>query len=152
MFARMQTIAAGLAMALAAATFQGPSALAQTDEQWDRCEGYANVSQQAEINACTQILNSPHLSKQERAWAYYNRAASYNETRQYALALRDLDESIRLDPRNAYAYWERHIAKERLGDNTGAQADYIKAKQLKPGIEEEESGSAGQPRKRLEKQ
>ncbi len=150
MLTTMRAMASGLAMALAALAFQGHAAQAQTDQQWDWCEGGEGApSEQAEINACTQILNSGHLSREDRAYALYNRGYSYGEIGQYRRAIQDLDESIRLSPEHAETWYTRHLCKERLGDNAGAQADYLRAKQLDPKIDEEESGAAAsQPKKR----
>ncbi len=161
MSTKLRTIAAGLAMALAVATFQGQAVQAQTDidDLITDCFTYGVVGgspQEAKqaINACTKALNSGQLDRRDRSWAYLGRGWAYNETGQYRLALRDLDECIRLQYSSdlATAYWERHIAKQGLGDKAGAEADYRRAKQLNPRIEEEmTSGSPGQPRTRPSK-
>ncbi len=137
MFMRIRSITAGLALALAATAFHGHGAQAQTDQQWEWCEGSPDASEQQQVNACTQILNSGHLAVPERAWALYNRAHSYIDLRQYRQAIRDLDEAIRYDSEHAEYWWERHIAKESLGDESGAQFDFNRAKQLNPNIDRE---------------
>ena len=48
--------------------------------------------------------------------------------------MKDHDQAIKLDPKNALAFNNRGIAKLKKGDKEGGEADMAKAKQLQPGI------------------
>jgi hypothetical protein len=45
--------------------------------------------------------------------------------------------AIRYDPKDADAYWSRHLCKQELGDTAGAAADKQAAKRIDPRIEEQ---------------
>lgn len=51
-------------------------------------------------------------------------------------AIEDYDESIRLNPKKALLYQDRGIAKRHLGQMEDAEADFAKAKELDPDIED----------------
>ncbi len=48
----------------------------------------------------------------------------------YKLAIADYDETIKLAPNHALAYHNRGICYQELGDDSKAQADFAKAKEL----------------------
>jgi tetratricopeptide (TPR) repeat protein len=52
--------------------------------------------------------------------------------RDYAVAVKTCDELIALNPANPALFTTRGVAKSRLGDRSGAMADFQKALQLKP--------------------
>jgi tetratricopeptide (TPR) repeat protein len=47
-------------------------------------------------------------------------------------AIADYDQTLRLDPNNALAYYNRGIARRGLGDKKGAIADYDQTLRLDP--------------------
>ncbi len=136
MFATTRAIAVGFAMGWAALTFSSSPLQGQTDQQYDWCQGEGGMPEDVQISACTVIIASGQLSGKDLAWAYYNRGVSYGQTGQCRLAIGDFDQSIRLNPTDADAYWLRHICKEDLGDRIGADADAREAKRLNPNVDQ----------------
>jgi tetratricopeptide (TPR) repeat protein len=67
-----------------------------------------------------------------RGLLYGKRAVERVNKMQYAEALADYDETIRLHPRFAIAYVARGTVHDYTGDNERAIADYTKAIQLRP--------------------
>ena len=61
---------------------------------------------------------------------YFNRAYAYYELGQHQLAIKDLDEAIKLDRRYDYAYHLRGLAYQSLGMSEEAKQDFAKAKEL----------------------
>src|SRR5690606_13542841 len=64
--------------------------------------------------------------------AYLNRGLARFEMDDFASALRDYDQAIRLEPENALAFNNRGIVKHKLGDYEGAIMDYDMALRLNP--------------------
>ena len=50
-------------------------------------------------------------------------------------AIEDFDIAIKNDPKDAIAYFDRGLAKEALGQQDAAKADFDKAKELDPEVE-----------------
>lgn len=130
MFTAIRAAAVGFAVA-AGAFLNGP-VRAEIQQQWDWCQGEGGVAKDVQIRACTVLIYSGTLAEKDLAWAYYNRGVSYGESRDYARAIHDFDESIRLEPTDADTFWLRHAAKESLGDMVGAEVDSKVAKRLNP--------------------
>jgi tetratricopeptide (TPR) repeat protein len=77
---------------------------------------------------CSRIIDrGDRESRDERSAAYVNRAYAYNNQEQYDLAIRDLDESITLKPRNSHAFNNRAWAFKEKGDYERALRDYSEA-------------------------
>jgi tetratricopeptide (TPR) repeat protein len=49
-------------------------------------------------------------------------------------AIADFNAAIGLDPRLAFAYFSRGLARRAQGDAAGAAADIAKAKELNPNL------------------
>ena len=64
-------------------------------------------------------------------------------------AMKDHDQALKLDPKNALAFNNRGIAKLKKGDKEGGEADIAKAKQLQPGIGAPQSVDDSAPVKAL---
>jgi tetratricopeptide (TPR) repeat protein len=58
------------------------------------------------------------------------RGFSYNNLGQYERAIQDYDDTFRLDPQYAQAYYARGYAYQGLGKSTEAERDIAKAKEL----------------------
>jgi tetratricopeptide (TPR) repeat protein len=54
----------------------------------------------------------------------------------YDQALKDYDEAVKLNPKNARIYGNRGVAKLRQGKNEEAQKDFKKAIELEPSLKE----------------
>jgi len=65
---------------------------------------------------------------------FHNRGNAWRSKGDYARAIADYDEAIRLTPKEAYAYQNRGIAKQALGDLDGALADINEAIRLNPAL------------------
>ena len=91
-----------------------------------------------------------HLDKPELALADFNRAVELNSTQpicfrlrgefylgqqKFDLAAADFTRAVLLDSRDAKSVYLRSIARQHLGDTSGAAADLSLAKQLNPAIE-----------------
>lgn len=67
-----------------------------------------------------------------RADAWFNRASSKVELRDFAGTIADLTEYLRLKPGDADALLERGNARKLGGDGLGARADITEALRLAP--------------------
>ena len=66
----------------------------------------------------------------QEAKAYSNRGETYRKRGQYERAIQDFDETIRLDPQFALAYYLRGVANQALGNDSAADRDFKKASDL----------------------
>ena len=73
-----------------------------------------------------------NISALQAAPAVMNRGSAYSASGDLDRALRDYNEAIRLDPRNAGAYVNRALALARKGSVEAAMVDYAKAIALNP--------------------
>ncbi|MGY8664721.1 tetratricopeptide repeat protein [Bradyrhizobium sp. UFLA05-109] len=120
----------GAAVMLVVATLP---ALAATDTASDwKCTAITEVPIDERIVACTSVLESGKYGQQGAIRAHFNRAAAYNKKREFAHAIADYDELIRLYPRNMYAYYSRAYSYHQLGEFDRAIADYGEAIRLNP--------------------
>ena len=65
---------------------------------------------------------------------FHNRGNAWRSKGDYARALADYDEAIRLNPNEAYSYQNRGATKQALGDLDGALADINQAIRLNPAL------------------
>jgi tetratricopeptide (TPR) repeat protein len=114
---------------LAAVLFAG-AATAATKQEWDQCS--ALDSPDVAIPACTRIIEARGATVQDRAAAYGNRGMAYDTGNDQDRAMADLNESIRLDPKDANAYNGRGNAYRNRSDDDHALADYNEAIRLNP--------------------
>jgi tetratricopeptide (TPR) repeat protein len=66
--------------------------------------------------------------------AFYKRGQLYAVKRAYALAAKDFDEALRLDPKDAEAYNNRCWIRAAIGDLRSALSDCNEALRLKPDL------------------
>ncbi|MFY9600293.1 MAG: tetratricopeptide repeat protein [Pseudolabrys sp.] len=121
----------GGAVALAAMMV---SAVAQLSPHWQACTGNPGIDWDQQIKSCTALIQSGTELKENVAIAYYNRALAYENKDDYARAVADYDEALRLNPNDADALLYRGIDKQRLGDKAGGEADVAAAKRMNPNI------------------
>lgn len=89
-----------------------------------------------QIKSCSEIIQAAKDSQENLAIAFYNRALAYEskDNFDYEHAVADYTESIRLNPKDADAFFYRGLDRGRLGDKSGAEADLAEAKRLNPNI------------------
>lgn len=121
-----------LMIALAAAG----SALA-ADKAVDDCQqamsGGTDWTRQ--ISGCTTILERGQREPQRtRSSAHNNRGLGYQNLGEHDRAIRDFDESIRLDPKNFFAYFNRAASYSANGEYDRALRDFDEVIRLRPKL------------------
>jgi tetratricopeptide (TPR) repeat protein len=94
--------------------------------------GRPDHSMDAAISTCTRLLADKTLSREERVFVYFSRARAAMNKQDMAGALRDLDESIKLDPSQSVSFASRGIAHGTLGNLEPAISDFSRAIELDP--------------------
>ena len=102
----------------------------------DQCRNdHDSYSADVQIQACTEIFNSPARYTDDLHWLYADRAMAYASRRDYALALADYERALFESPNNAALIFGRGLVQEKMGDRTAALASYDLAIQLAPHID-----------------
>lgn len=103
-----------------------PDAAAQTARSTARdVAGCAqSKDNDAAVAGCTRIIEDSKVKPKGRAAAYYNRGNAHSAKGDFAAAIADYDEAIRLDPKNARAVANRGTAHSEKGDAEAAIADF----------------------------
>lgn len=130
---RVSVMVRGIGGAIAFAAM-AVSAIAQLSSHWQACTGNPGIDWDQQIKSCTALIQSGTELKENVAIAYYNRALAYENKDDYARAVADYDEALRLNPNDADALLYRGLDKQRLGDKAGGEADVAAAKRLNPNI------------------
>jgi tetratricopeptide (TPR) repeat protein len=94
----------------------------------------AGGTTEASVAACTQLLQAGDLSPRMQAITLYNRGTSYEGAGQYALAIADFSEAIRLKPDYANAFLNRGGSYVGEGRYDLAIADLNDAIRLDPDL------------------
>jgi len=84
------------------------------------------------VHDTTQGVPQATLPKLSSAKDYYARAYKADQAKDYANAIRDYSEAIRLDPKYVEAIGNRGAARFNTQDLTGAVSDYNAALKLMP--------------------
>lgn len=84
------------------------------------------------IPACTALIEAPDTPPDTRADAFFRRGVSYSELGQYRRAIRDYDETIRLQSDAAAALNNRAYSYLKLGQPSVGMPDVEQAMQLQP--------------------
>ncbi len=85
------------------------------------------------VSGCTAVIVSGQHSGTDLAWAYYNRGIAYYDLGEFARAIEDYDEALRLDPDDGDSYNNRGNAYYKLGEFARAIEDYDEALRLDAG-------------------
>jgi tetratricopeptide (TPR) repeat protein len=133
------------------------AAAAEGEQSWQTCIG-ATAKPDDRVSACSAVIDAKTETGRKLAVAHCNRGEGLTEKRQLDSALADLNEAVRIDPAypcayanrgrvyafkgdpdraiaDVYSWNNRGQAKMRLGDKSGAIADFKKALQLQPGLD-----------------
>jgi tetratricopeptide (TPR) repeat protein len=90
---------------------------------------------QAAIDACTRLIESGNLNADDLHEAYSKRGTAYTVAgSQYARAVQDFDQAIRLKPDDAFAYYTRGMIEGEMGNKAAQNADLAKARSIDPGV------------------
>ena len=80
-------------------------------------------------SGCSDLIFDADRSREVRSWAYSRRAGISDDVDQ---AMSDLDQSIYLDPNNAYAFALRGHLRANKHDDQRAMEDFNQALRLRP--------------------
>jgi len=117
-------LAASLAMSLSAAAIGPALADARTD-----CFSQDNSRR---ISGCSELIESPETSQNERSQALAMRALAYATMRQYRRSIPDYDKAIELNPGYAVAWNNRAWSLFKSGRFARAMPDVQRSLQLSP--------------------
>jgi tetratricopeptide (TPR) repeat protein len=104
--------------------------LAERDPDYRACETGAGGAEA--IKACDRAIASGKFAGRNLSYLYSDRGFMRMQTGELALALADLNEAIRIDPSNFYAFWNRGAVYTAEGEFDLARADLDKALDLNP--------------------
>lgn len=126
---RLQVFTAAL---MVSSLLAGVSAFGQTSQEWADClTGNLNTPD-VPIEGCTAVIKTGEHILRRLASAYNNRGVAYRVKANYAQAIDDFNEAIRLEPKFANAFNNRGVAYRNTGDLDRALADYNQAISIKP--------------------
>jgi tetratricopeptide (TPR) repeat protein len=105
-------------------------------DEWKTCanSGMNPYPTDIAIAACTSLITSNEYKGEDLGDIFSNRGLQYLNAGQYDLAIQDFGQAIRLNPEDAWAFYGRGRAKQKMGDTAGANADIARALQLRPDI------------------
>lgn len=126
---RCRAIASALVLAAAMPQVSVPLPALATEARENDCFG---EDFQRRIEACSALISTPGLSRQELALAYSARALAYSVRGKYDLAIPDYDASLSIDPDSAVALNNRAWAYFKIGQPERGAGDVERALQLMP--------------------
>lgn len=94
----------------------------------DRC--WARAVAMIELDAALADCNEALKLRPDFVPALDSRAFVYLRQQRFRDAVADYDAALKASPKDPYSLYGRGIAKLRLGDNAGAQADIAASKEL----------------------
>ena len=115
-----------------ASSIQIAPIFAQTPQDWANCLTGDLRTPDVPIDGCTAVIKTGEQILRRLAAAYNNRGVAYRLKANYAQAIDDFNEAIRLEPGNANAFNNRGVAYRNMGDLDRAVADYDQAIRIKP--------------------
>jgi tetratricopeptide (TPR) repeat protein len=124
-----------LALTILASTASLSNSKAEDSEFLKIClaaDEFENFS--ATIAACDNDAEIAKLDPKSKALVYWQMGTAYHWSQDFENALRFFDQSIALDTTNAEAFNQRGWSKYLSGDNTGAEADFLRAIEVVPKL------------------
>jgi tetratricopeptide (TPR) repeat protein len=116
-----------------AIAWAGPAAI-PTTQQLNWCEGKSDPTPDTQIIGCSAVIQTGEYFQNDLAIAYRNRGIAYAKKNEYQSAISDFDIATRLNPGDAATFFNRGIAKQKIGDIIGGNADLRRAADLNPNI------------------
>ncbi len=102
----------------------------------DQCRNDDDLhSPDVQIQACTEIFNSPARYTDDLHWLYADRARAYATRRDYELAIADYDRALFESPDNEALIFGKAIVLEKMGNREAALAAYDQAIQIAPRLD-----------------
>jgi tetratricopeptide (TPR) repeat protein len=126
----MRTTSLGLSLVLFIAASSAASA--QTADP-SLCDSIAATSSQR-IASCSARIAAPQGTPQDFAYALAERAWAYEDQGQHDVAMKDIEEALRIDPGSAKAFRVRGELRRRAGALDLALADFTKAIEIDPTL------------------
>ncbi len=124
---------------LSVAALAAPWGSANADDR-ETCK---TASGDPAISACSRAIASKKYRGNILSILYTNRGAEFGAKGELDRAMKDHDQAVKLDAKNALAFNNRGIVKLKKGDKEGGEADIAKARQLQPGIGQEQDKRDG---------
>jgi tetratricopeptide (TPR) repeat protein len=121
---------ATITMAVAAIPGAGTCTAQDADDQ--KICSDSSTAANVRISICTQLIDSSGPDTENLPELYVGRGNAYAAREDFAAAIADYTEALRVDPNNATAYRRRGEANRRLKQYEPAEADLLKAISLDP--------------------
>lgn len=114
---------------LLASALPGEAAAQTLPQAWAWCRDH---DPDRLIRGCSAIIRSGRETVDNLARAYFNRGRAWSDRGEYARAMQDFDEAIKLDPNYPDALNSRALAWRGLGQDARALDDFDLAIKLDP--------------------
>jgi len=103
------------------------AAEAETHQQNLWCEGKDNATPDAQVTACTALIQSGKYTGHNLAIVFNNRCSAYFDKGSYDLAMKDCDRAIKIDSGYAKPYYNRSLIwyKKEDYDRTIKDSDVV---------------------------
>lgn len=115
----LQHLTGAVGMMLVFGALASPSLAGMTQDLADCTASDRKTS----ADACTRVMNSGRLPREQVYIGHYNRGWSYFNAGDYDRALADFDKSIASKPDYADTYYSRAVAQHERGDRERSLAD-----------------------------
>jgi len=112
----------------------GDASLEPQSQEWRWCRVGAEIPPDLVIADCTTVIQSSRDTNPDLASPFRNRGIAYAAKAQYDRAIEDLDQAIRLDPKDAPAFNDRGNAYKAKAQDDRAIEDYDQAIRLDPTL------------------
>jgi tetratricopeptide (TPR) repeat protein len=108
------------------------SAVAQTTEQLDTCNGKNNATPEMSIAGCTAVIQTGRYRGNNLASVYFNRGNAYVLKSDFVAAIADYDQTVQINPKHAAAFNNRGLASAGMKKYDQAIKDYDAAISIDP--------------------